>query len=76
MKAEEKPGVIVRDNGSQLVAKEWQELVRYFELEEILIRVRHPGSNGRIERYHRSMREETSGDTHVYGFYQNQEVLA
>jgi transposase InsO family protein len=47
---------IVRDNG-YFVAKEWREVMRHFELEEISTRVRHPESNGRIERYHRSVRE-------------------
>ncbi len=45
---------IVRDNGSQFVAREWRESMRYFEVEEIPIRARHPQSNGRIERYHHS----------------------
>jgi len=49
---------IVRDNGSLFVSKEWREVIRHFEIEEIPIRVRHPESNGRIERYHRSVREE------------------
>ena len=35
---------IVRDNDSQFVAKEWQEVIRHFELEEIPIRARHPES--------------------------------
>lgn len=30
---------IVRDNGSQFVAKEWREVMRYFEVEEIPTRV-------------------------------------
>ncbi|MCL0035057.1 hypothetical protein M1N00_00125 [Thermodesulfovibrionales bacterium] len=29
---------IVRDNGSQFIVKEWQEVMRHFELEEIPIR--------------------------------------
>jgi transposase InsO family protein len=66
---------IVRDNGSQFMAKEWREVVRHFELEEIPIRVRHPESNGRMERYHRSVREEAFGDGEVEGFYQGREFL-
>jgi hypothetical protein len=31
---------IVRDNGSQFVAKEWREIMRHFEVEEIPIRAR------------------------------------
>jgi len=67
---------IVRDNGSQFVAKEWREVMRYFEVEEIPIRVRHPESNGRIERYHRSVREEAFGDTEVEDLYRARDLLA
>lgn len=66
---------IVRDNGSQFVAKEWREVIRHFELEEIPIRVRHPESNGRIERYHRSVREEALGDTEMEDLYHARELL-
>ena len=67
---------IVRDNGSQFVAKEWREVMRYFEVEEIPIRARHPESNGRIERYHRSVREEAFGDTEVEDLYRAKDLLA
>jgi len=66
---------IVRDNGSQFAAKEWREVVRHFELEEIPIRVRHPESNGRIERYHRSVREEAFGDRELEDLYQARDLL-
>ena len=66
---------IVRDNGSQFSAKEWREVVRHFELEEIPIRVRHPESNGRIERYHRSVREEAFGDRELEDLYQARDLL-
>ncbi len=58
---EERPGTaprVVHDNGSQFVANEWRALVAAFELVDIATKVRHPESNGRIERYHRSVREE------------------
>jgi len=66
---------IVRDNGSQFIAKEWREVIRHFELEEIPIRVRHPESNGRIERYHRSVREEAFGDREIEDLYQARDLL-
>ena len=66
---------IVRDNGSQFVAKEWREVIRHFELEEIPIRVRHPESNGRLERYHRSVREEAFGDAEMEDLYHARELL-
>ncbi|MCL0060105.1 IS3 family transposase [Dehalococcoidia bacterium] len=75
---EKAPGArprIVRDNGSQFITKEWREVIRRFELEEIPIRVRHPESNGRLERYHRSVREEGFGDREAEDFYQARELL-
>ena len=66
---------IVRDNGSQFLAKEWREVIRHFELEEIPIRARHPESNGRIERYHRSVREEAFGDRELENLYQARDLL-
>jgi transposase InsO family protein len=66
---------IVRDNGSQFIAKEWREVIHHFELEEIPIRVRHPESNGRIERYHRSVREEGFADQEVDDFYRAKDLL-
>lgn len=49
---------IVSDNGSQFTAGEFKQLVRLFELDHIRIRTYHPESNGVIERFHRSTREE------------------
>ena len=51
---------IVTDNGSQFRAKDFKELVRDFELEHIRIRTYHPESNGKLERFHRSTRDELS----------------
>ena len=49
---------IVSDNGSQFTAAEFKQLVRLFELDHIRIRTYHPESNGVLERFHRSTREE------------------
>ncbi len=46
---EARPGLkprMVRDNGSQFVAREWRQMVSYFGLVDIPIRVRHPVSEG------------------------------
>jgi len=66
----------VRDNGAQFVSKEWREVIKHFEIEEIPIRVRHPESNGRIDRYHRSVREEAFGDEEKEDYYQARDLLA
>jgi putative transposase len=49
---------VVTDNGSQFTAAEFRHLVRLFALEHIRIRTYHPQSNGVVERFHRSTREE------------------
>jgi hypothetical protein len=58
------------------VAREWREAVRYFELEKIPIRLRHPESNGTMERYHTIVREDTFGNREVEGFNQGRQLLA
>jgi len=76
---EQRPGIhprIVRDNGSQFVAHEWRQLVAHFGLVDIAIRVRHPESNGRIERYHRSVREEGLGDAEPKDLYEARQIVA
>jgi len=51
---------IVSDHGSQFTSKDFRALVKQFQLNQILIRLRHPESNGVIERLHRSLREGLS----------------
>ena len=67
---------MVRDNGSQFVAKEWRQMVAHFGLVDIAIRVRHPESNGRIERYHRSVREEGLGDAEPKDLYEARHLVS
>ena len=52
-----------------------REVIRHFELEEIAIRVRHQRSNGRIERYHCSVREEAFGTEENEGYYRARHLL-
>jgi transposase InsO family protein len=49
---------LVTDSGPQFTSLEFKGLVRRFQLEHIRIRTYHPESNGLIERFHRSTREE------------------
>jgi transposase InsO family protein len=51
---------LVTDNGAQFTSAEFKELVRRFAFEHLRIRTYHPESNGVIERFHRSTREELS----------------
>jgi transposase InsO family protein len=70
---EKTPGAqpqIVSDNGPQFVAKEFRKLIKRHTLVEIKIRRQHPESNGLIERYHRSLREEGFGEQAPSDYYQ------
>lgn len=49
---------IVHDHGSQFISKEWRTFSARHGLPNIRIKVAHPQSNGRIERLHRTHREE------------------
>lgn len=53
---------LVTDNGVQFKGDDFKALIREFTLKDIKIRVKHPESNGAIERFHRSLREEAIGD--------------
>jgi len=66
---------VIRDNGSQFAAREWRELIARFNLEEIATRLRHPESNGRIERYQRTVREEGLADVDLRDYYHAREVV-
>lgn len=52
-----KPTVIT-DNGSQFISKEFKQFIKEAELSHIKTSVNHPQSNGKIERWHRSISEE------------------
>jgi len=60
---------IVHDHGSQFLSKGWQGLLKAKGATSIVIRVAHPESNGRLERLHRTHREEgaASSEHEDYG---------
>ena len=72
--SETKPDVVT-DNGAQFTSKDFKQLVRHFELEHIRIRTYHPESNGVLERFHRSTREEIAEEDLV-NLAQAREIIA
>ena len=66
---------IVTDNGSQFTGKEFRQLVKMFELESIKTRRQHPESNGLIERFHRSVREEGICDRELKDLYHARDII-
>lgn len=60
---EKTPGAtpeVVSDHGGQFTSRDFRALIKHFQLQQILIRVHHPESNGAIERFHRSLRDGVS----------------
>lgn len=49
---------IVHDRGGQFLSAEWRAFVKAAGVTDIKTRVQHPQSNGRLERLHRTHREE------------------
>jgi transposase InsO family protein len=66
---------LVHDHGSQFISAEWRALVAGSEVTDIATRVAHPQSNGRLERLHRTHREEGLADEGVDDYYQALDVL-
>lgn len=46
---------IISDNGSQYISKDFQKFLKETELQHIRTSVNYPQSNGKIERFHRSI---------------------
>ena len=67
---------LVTDNGVQFTAKEFRELVKEFSLKDIKIRIKHPESNGAIERFHRSLREECLSDKELKDKYSAADIIS
>lgn len=63
---EAKPALIT-DNGSQYISKDFKEFIRERGLTHIRTSVRYPQSNGKIERFHKSIKEEKIRTTALLG---------
>lgn len=46
---------IISDNGGQFISKDFQEFIKFLELTHIRTSVAYPQSNGKLERFHRSV---------------------
>ncbi len=61
---EKYPGVkprIITDNGSQFISKDFASYLKLVGLQHIRTSIKYPQSNGKIERFHRSISEEHLG---------------
>ena len=58
---EKHPGArprIISDNGPQFVAKDFKEYIRLWQTTHVLTSPHYPQSNGKLERYHRTLKEQ------------------
>jgi transposase InsO family protein len=49
---------LISDNGSQFLSKDFQELIAFLEFGHTLASANHPQSNGKLERFHRTLKSE------------------
>jgi transposase InsO family protein len=49
---------VISDNGTQFIAKDFTEYIRLKGLQHVRTSVNHPQSNGKIERFHRTLTED------------------
>jgi transposase InsO family protein len=49
---------IISDNGPQFVAKDFKEFLRQWQTSHVLTSPHYPQSNGKLERYHRTLKEQ------------------
>lgn len=61
---------LVHDHGSQFISREWRTFVTFAGAGDIKTRVAHPESNGRLERLHRTHREEGLIDADLTNYAQ------
>ena len=49
---------IISDNGPQFVAKDFKEFLRLWQTRHVYTSPHYPQSNGKLERYHRTLKEQ------------------
>jgi transposase InsO family protein len=49
---------IISDNGPQFVAKDFKEFLRQWQTTHVLTSPHYPQSNGKLERFHRTLKEQ------------------
>ncbi len=66
---------LVHDHGSQFISREWHTFIQAVGLIDIPTRIAHPQSNGRLERLHRTHREEGLIQETLTDYYQTLDAM-
>ena len=67
---------IIRDNGPQFVAKEFKEFIRLWQTSHVLTSPHYPQSNGKLERWHRTLKEQALRPKTPLSLEQARQVVA
>jgi putative transposase len=49
---------VISDNGPQFIAKDFKEFIRLWQTNHVLTSPHYPQSNGKLERFHRTLKEQ------------------
>lgn len=49
---------VISDNGPQFIAKDFKEFIRLWQTSHVLTSPHYPQSNGKLERFHRTLKEQ------------------
>jgi transposase InsO family protein len=66
---------LISDNGPQYISTEFRSYLRDQEVVHSRIRVGHPQSNGKIERFHKSLQSECLRFTPLGGLEEAREII-
>jgi putative transposase len=67
---------LITDNGSQYVSADFKAYLRERDVSHSRTRVRHPQSNGKIERFHKSLKGECVRQTAMADFEEARRLIA
>ena len=67
---------IIHDNGKQFISKDFKSLISLLELYETAARICHPQSNGKLERFHSTLKTEHVRKTPYFGYEDAKEKMA
>ena len=67
---------IIHDNGKQFISKDFKSLISLLEFYETAARVCHPQSNGKLERFHSTLKTEHVRKTPYFSYEDAKEKMA
>lgn len=67
---------IIHDNGKQFISKDFKDLISVLELYETSARICHPQSNGKLERFHSTLKTEHVRKTPYFSYEDAKQKMA